>query len=90
MIVRGDRFLTACLPQSCSYEKQGWLTIRTAWTPFAPADIQPGGKYGTEQKVKAFYAEESKKTGGKVKFTSKYKTFVQDLVAQVRFRLRRN
>jgi len=65
-----------------TYEKQGWLTIRTAWTPFAPADIQPGGKYGTEQKVKAFYAEESKKTGGKVKFTSKYKTFVQDLVAQ--------
>ena len=68
----------------CSYEKEGWLTIRTAWTPFSPFDIKPGAKFGTEAKVKQFYAEEGKKTGGKVKFSNKYKTFVQDLVAQVR------
>ena len=31
------------------------LQVRTAWTPFAPFDIAPGGKFGTEAKVKAFY-----------------------------------
>ena len=64
------------------YEAEGWLTIRTAWTPFAPFDISPSGKFGTEAKVKQFYASEAKKSGGKVKFTNAYKTFVQDLVAK--------